>query len=378
MVREGSPRRRVLLPMAAPLALLLPFALWQCQPVRPLKVLIVDKTVPDEGRREHAGLSWLLRHRKFRQPGGTDYQAAVDYYGFFPMGDRRWEVREPSIPAAAPELIYLADTYGVYWEEFHGKALGNRTEKLYGGLRPEELASLEAALPRCLTLVGEFNTFASPTGEEARRASESLFSLKWNGWIGRHFKDLRRDLEVPPWAVRNWERRAGQPWVFDGPGFLLVNARDEVEVLAEGVEAAPHRGLRFHGLPAGRAALDLPSDVRYDYWFDFVHPEPGTEVMAEFELPLLPAGEARMRALGLPGRTPAVLASRKGSTRIYYLAGDFVDAWPPPHITRAAGLVPFRRFVTREVPGDPQAFFWKVYVPLMSRVLEDTWERKGQ
>ena len=358
------------------LLIALPFIVWSRQPIHELRVVIVDKTVPDATRREHAGLSWLLQHRKIRQPGGADYATDKDYYGFFPLPNHKWEIREPSVAAAAPELIYLADTYGVYTEEFYGQPIGNRTAMIYGGLRPEEIRDLEAALPGCLTLVGEFNSFADPTYGESRQACMDWFGLSWKGWIGRYFKDLDRQLEVPPWAVRNYERQTGQEWLFDGPGFLFVNEDDQVEVLEEGIDVAKGRGLRFKGLPDGQQWLGLPEDARYDYWFDVVKPKPGTKVLAEYELPLLPPGEKKLKALGIGARTPAVLLSQLGATRSFYFAGDFVDAWPVPNFHRVAGLAPFRKMFSREVPGDPSSFYWRVYVPLMSRVLEDTLARK--
>jgi len=353
----------------------LPFVLWFRQPVRGLKVVIMDKTVPDTTRREHAGLTWLLRHRKIRKSDGLDYATNSDYYGFFPKPDHQWEAKEPSIAAAAPEFLYLADTYGVYTEEFYGQAVGNRTAMIYGGLRPEEVKDIQAALPGCLTLVGEFNTFADPTEGAPRQACMDWFGLTWNGWIGRFFKDLDAQREVPPWAVRNYERQTGKEWLFEGPGFLFVNEDDRVEVLEEGLDVVKGRGLRFKGLPGGRW-LDLPGDARYDYWFDMVKPKVGTEVLAEYELPLLPSGEAKLKALGLSGRTPAVLLSQMGATRSFYFAGDFVDAWPMPNFHRVAGMAPFNRIFSRETPGDAQSFYWRVYVPMMSRILEDALARK--
>ena len=353
-----------------------PFVIWARQPVRGLKVVVVDKTVADATRREHAGLTWLLKHRKIRKADGAEYATDKDYYGFFPLPDHQWEAKEPSIAAASPELLYLADTYGVYSEEFYGQAVGNRTAMLYGGLRPEEVKDIEAALPRCLTLVGEFNTFADPTSGDPRQACMDWFGLTWKGWIGRFFKDLDREREVPPWAVRNYERQSGKEWLFEGPGFLFVNEDDQVEILEEGIDVVKGRGLRFKGLPGGRW-LDLPADARYDYWFDLVVPKPGTEVLAEYELPLLPPGEKKLKALGLPGRTPAVLLSQMGATRSFYFAGDFVDAWPVPNFHRVAGLAPMNRFFTREEPGNAQSFYWRVYVPMMSRILEDTLTRKA-
>ena len=364
------------LPAVAALLVLVPFLLWKALPPRTLKVLVVDKTVPDASRREHAGLFWILNHRKYRQPNGTDYQADRDYYGFFPQAHHTWEIKEPSITAAAPDLIYLADTYGVYTEEFYGAPLGNRSRPIYAGLRPEETKDIQSALGGCLTLVGEFNTFASPTDGEARLACERWFGLAWNGWIARFFQDLERGGEVPPWAVRNYERQTGQEWAFSGPGMLFVNEDDRVEVLVDGVDVEAGRGLRMLARPEGAARLDLPRDARYDYWFDLVKPEPGTEVLADYDLPLLPAGERKLKALGLGRRSPAILSAWQGRTHAYYFAGDFADAWPPPNFTRLRGLAGLRQATMGEEAGDPQGFFWRVYVPVMTRILEETWARR--
>jgi hypothetical protein len=192
----------------------------------------------------------------------------------------------------------------------------------------------------------------------------------------RFFSDLDRRGEMPPWAVRNWERQTGRSWAFKGPGFLLVNRDDRVEVLGEGTDVESRRGLRFLGLPAGVAGYGLPLDARYDYWFDLVTPRPGTEVLAEYELPVLPEGERKLKALGLNRRYPAILTSRKGNTRIFYFAGDFADAWPVPTMHRIAGYATFHQLIDREVPGEGQSFFWRVYVPLMTHVLDDAWARK--
>ena len=375
----GRPWQQGLLGLGGALTLLvlfLPFLLWRRLPVRTLKVLVVDKTVPDSSRREHAGLFWILNHRKFQTSGGAAYRADQDYYGFFPGAGHTWAIREPSIAAAAPELIYLADTYGVYTEEFYGQALGNRTRAIYGGLQPAEVRDLQGALGSCLTLVGEFNTFASPTTGEAREGCERLFGLGWHGWTARFFPDLTRDVEVPPWAVRNYERQSRREWTFEGPGFLFVNEDDRVEVLEDGVDVVADRGLRMVARPAGLERLDLPREARYDYWFDLVQPAPGTEVLADYELPLLPRGEQKLKALGLGRRTPAILSSWLGRTHAYYFAGDFADAWPPPNLLRIRGFAPFRRWTMAERAGDPLSFFWHVYVPVMTRILEETWARR--
>jgi hypothetical protein len=356
--------------------LALPVLIWRQEPARELRVLIIDKSVPDITRREHAGLVWTLRHLKFQKPGGEDFSRNDDYYGFVPLPNRNWMAREPSIQQSKPELIYFADTYGVYSNDFLKEPPGTRNRLLHGGLRIEEIQDLQAALPGCLTLIGEFNTFAGPTEPPVRKACEELFGLTWSGWTARFFKDLDRWKEIPTWAIRNWERQTGQEWTFAGPGFLLVNQDQRVEVLAEGRDVEPKRGLRFHGLPAGISNFDLPKDARYDFWFDLVEPRPGTQVLAEYEFPVLPAGEQKLKALGIKTRTAAILTSWKEDTRVCYFSGDFADLWPEPTMHRVAGYAQFHRQFDHEIPGEGRTFFWRVYVPMMTRLLEDTWTRK--
>lgn len=356
--------------------LALPVLIWRQKPSQALRVLIIDKSVPDITRREHAGLVWILKHLKIQKPDGKNFSRNDDYYGFVPLSDQNWVAREPSIQQSKAELIYFADTYGVYSNDFLKEPPGTRNRLLHGGLRADEIQDLQAALPDCLTLIGEFNTFAEPTGSPVRKACEELFGLNWNGWTARFFNDLDRWKEIPAWAIRGWERQTGREWTFAGPGFLLVNQDQRVEVLVEGTDVEPKRGLRFHGLPAGITAFDLPEDARYDFWFDLVEPRSGTQVLAEYEFPVLPPGERKLKTLGLKTRTPAILASWKGQTRVCYFSGDFADVWPEPTMHRVAGYAQFHRRFDHEVPGEGRSFFWHVYVPMMTRLLDDTWARK--
>ena len=70
--------------LAVVLLLLAPWIVWQRTPARTLRVLVLDKTVPNDSYREHRGLMWLLNHRKYVQADGRPYELDRDYYGFFP------------------------------------------------------------------------------------------------------------------------------------------------------------------------------------------------------------------------------------------------------------------------------------------------------
>ncbi|WP_235440039.1 hypothetical protein [Paenibacillus sp. DMB20] len=100
------------------LAILLPIILWHTEDEKKLNIAIIDKTVPDETYREHLGVSWLLNHLKYKTDDGRPYEAAADYTGFVPKDKvKGYDIR--TLPAQYDnyDVIYLADTYGVYEED---------------------------------------------------------------------------------------------------------------------------------------------------------------------------------------------------------------------------------------------------------------------
>ena len=356
-------------------ALIGPFPLWWGKSRQVLEVRILDKTVADASMREHKGLVWLLNHDRWVKPDGQDYRADTDYQGFFPLPDHQWRVVEPPLEGPV-DLTYIADTYGVYAEEFYGENLGNRSRKLHGGLTLEEVKGLEKSLARGGTLVAEFNTFASPTALDARTAMGELLGLRWSGWIARFFVDLDRNEEMPPWAVSNWEKQTGKTWAFRGPGLLFASDADEIVVLEEGRQVDPGGACRLAFLAAGTQRFDLVGSYRYNYWFDVIEPLAGTEILAEYRLGLRPQGIKALAARGIPATFPALLARRRGDAPVYYFAGDFVDSPALPRIHRILGLPTFMGWVSEEGPRRNDRFFWRAYIPMMRRILDEAAERR--
>ena len=100
------------------LLLLIPFIVWLAQGSEPLKVAIVDKTVPSENYREHKGLTWVLNHNRYVKEDESDYLADADYFGFMPdEAEKDYEIRGVEELGAGYDLIYLADAYGVYEDD---------------------------------------------------------------------------------------------------------------------------------------------------------------------------------------------------------------------------------------------------------------------
>src|SRR5690606_21249966 len=98
--------------------LLLPVLVWFFKEEKIVNIAILDKTVPSESYREHKGLTWLLNHHRYATASQKPYQAESDYYGFVPHEQAEsYTTRELPVDLSGTDLIYLADSYGVYEED---------------------------------------------------------------------------------------------------------------------------------------------------------------------------------------------------------------------------------------------------------------------
>jgi len=360
---------------------LLPWACYGLRPERTLDVAVVDKTVPYRDRREHRALFWLLRHLKVVKPDGTRYKADEDYLGAFP-GPRSGDPPERTVEltparAAAADLLYFADTYGVYEADLESgwrmQAALERSPKIYGGLETAEVEAARRNLAAGGRVVAEFNTFASPTGDDARRAMEQLLGVRWTRWIGRFFHRLENEDEVPGWMRRNYLRIHGEPWEFEGPGYVLLRDDERIEVLRAGQESR-NIGLTIEReRPVDPLLHEARDGVPYSFWFDLVEPAAGTRVLARYVWHLEPAGRERLRAHGLPESFPAVCRRQPpgGGTALYF-AGDFADTFTSDRAMPFAGYAALKRWVEGfKLAPSESAFYWRFYVPLMSRVVDE-------
>ena len=86
------------------LLILIPWALYEMRPVRPIALCVLDKTVPFRNWYEHRSLFWLLRHLNVVKPEGTNYVLEADYLGAYP----------PPIPGDPPEQssVFVAPRRG--------------------------------------------------------------------------------------------------------------------------------------------------------------------------------------------------------------------------------------------------------------------------
>jgi hypothetical protein len=230
-----------------------------------------------------------------------------------------------------------------------------------------ELAA-EAGVP----LVAEFNTLASPTGEEPRARLERVLGVRWTRWIGRFFAELSDPEEVPQWMRDNYEREWERPWEFSGPGYVLLQDDAQCEVLRVGPES-DQIGLKIErARPVDPLLAGAADGVAYPYWFDVVEPAKGSEVLAWFAWHLTPQGSTRLTARGLPSRFPAVVRNRHARAATLYFAGDFADNPMSTRRVPFAGYLTFkRRLEALKLSPSESSFYWTFYVPVMDNLLSE-------
>ncbi|WP_172197913.1 hypothetical protein [Saccharibacillus qingshengii] len=375
------------------LLLLLPWIIWEVSPARTLSVAVLDKTVADDSYREHKGLFWVLNQQKYRTETGDKYLYDLDYYGNYPeKNGTRPQERTLAEMKAEPQLLYIADTYGLEeersgeeaeaGEDVPANAGGGAPQGQNGGLKTADVNVIEAAAARGTMIVAEFNSLAAPTEEAVRKRASAMLGMEWTGWTARYFPDLSAGVEVPDWVPGRYREVTGREWTYTGAGFLFVEEDGDLFVMREGEET--EGGARISFTDAGRGRLGLNADNRYNYWFDIVTASSGSEVLAEYDLQLTGNGRALLAEHGIRERFPAIVRREAPGTAdsaspdsaapgqvSYYFAGDYADHDEYPFWRRYAGWPTFKSWFTFDPPGSEDAFYWDVYVPLMNKVLEE-------
>lgn len=352
-----------------------PWIVWQLQPQRDLKLVILDKTVPVRTYREHSSLIWALNYLKVKSPEEGGWRLDQDYIGYYPPpggGAGGVEKRLEAADLAGKDVLFITDTYGVYRQdvaEAERKKAPDYSPRIVGGIEPEEAAQIEAFVQRGGTLLGEFNTFATPTRKEVRARMETLFGVHWTQWVGRYFDDLGHPTEVPAWAHRKWKAQTGKDWNFKGPGFIVDHEEGQILVLRVGQEVGDKllRIFKTHDDPLTQG---VKSNLPFYFWFDVVQPLPGARVLAEYHLDLTPEGRKIWQKAGLPETFPALTVTEKPSLRVY-MSGDASDTDLVLGPVAIAGRDKFEALGDfKHYQTDQGAFFWELYLPTFRNVLD--------
>lgn len=343
-----------------------PSIAWRLQRTRTLEVVIVDKTVPFQKYREHAAIPWILHAMKIRSASGRFLDPAVDYIGFDPKAKVGHDLTAAALEHA--DVLVVADTYGVYrgdYERPGDEAALERSPKIYGGLTGAEVDAIDSFVKRGGVVLGEFNTFASPTDTHAREHAERVFGARWTKWVARYWPDLQDAREVPRWVGRVWETITKTPFSMKGGGLVLVREDEDIVVLLDGEDLTPDVVTQQRTMRG--AEFDLPTRGAFRFWMDVVAPIDG-EVLYEHVIGAKPSGERKLAEHGLAARFPAVL--RRGSA--WYFAGDFVDNAIELGTPELAGALAWRERTSgcgsASTSESQDAFFWGFYVPIVSRI----------
>jgi hypothetical protein len=380
----ASPRgfiRWAWLPILLVLILLAPRLLFALQPARPLEIVVIDKTVPFDNFLEHRGLFGLIAQLKIRHADGRRYEMANDYIGAKP-GQPAGEPPRETIDfdlslAESADLIYLIDSYGVYSGDLlsadERRAALERSEKIYGGLTLEEAIDLDRAVAAGVPLVAEFNAMASPTGVEARKKFERTTGVGWTRWIGRYFPELSDVNEVPQWTRDLCRREQNREWSYEGAGYVILQDDEFCEVLVAG-EDTERIGLLIdvedEDAPEMRS---VTSGTPYGFWFEWVTVSSEAKTLASYQWKLTESGRQKLARHQLPERFPAVVRrpASAGGAPVWYFAGDFGDSTAGGEAVPLVGFLTARRWLERpRRVHDPRAFYYRVYAPLMSAILD--------
>jgi hypothetical protein len=351
-----------------------PLVAWKLQGDRELSVTIVDASVTDEARTEHAGLIWLLSQMRIRKPGGAAY-SLDDYFGYFP-GPNSEVRRVTQQQLANTDLLYLADARGVWQsdlERFEMMRDPNRDQLLHSGFNAREIDAIARYIRDGGIAVGECMLFyANHGGERGGQRLAQAFGVRWTGWIGAWFKDMSNVVEVPFWLRALYEQNTGQNWPYRGPGIIFVNrSQGKFVVLTPGIELRTPRPDII--ISQRRGVLDeaVESGVPIWGWFEVVEASDPTTVHAMIRLELTGAGEKAMSDARLPYAFPAVVAQLI-DRNTYYLAADLgrVSTWLGP--AKIKWIPGIRKALAgtfeTHLPGEHA--FWRFYIPLLTNLLE--------
>ena len=345
---------------------------WSQLQASELNVWIIDKTVPRPDYREHKALTWVLDYRKIvNEKTGEYFDSAKDYYGYFPLEKNTFEIREIPDTVETPDMIYLTDTYGVYQDDLTtSEAYDSENRNIYGGLDESEIRIIEKNLGGGNTIVGEFNIASSPTNEENKKILESIFSLEWSGWRGRQFDDLRKYVEIPDAIVEQYESQEGREWSFSGQGYVFISDEGQIIVL-EKEKHYEKSGYSIKFREEFREKYSIKNDSTFKMWFEVINPEPGTEILADYEADLTEDGIKLLSENGIPISFPAAVHKVNRQYQSYYFAGDFADMQSGSEFYRYYNLHRIKQFMSKYYRDKPEYFYWNCYVPLMSEIIED-------
>lgn len=362
---------------------------WYFTPNRKLLIAIVDKTVIEHPGQEHLSLHWVLNQEKFTKNKTDRYDPNLDYFGFFPLekeqyklkGLERFDTAQLNDLSSRSDAAYITDAYGVFKNEWY--KIGNDQDRsgiVYGGMSKQDIFLLKKMKEKSKLIITEFNSIGSPTDTAIRKQFEEIFHISWSGWIGRYFEsfDTTVNKELPPWLIRNYKRTHNNDWPFKNSGIAFIHAENDQVVIMENkthlVQELPY----IHSNKEGMEHYGMPDKIKYSFWFDVISvDDKKNKVLSEFVISTNEHGSKELAKFNIPSRFPAVTAHVDEDYRFFYFSADFCDN--PVTLTssyfKGVGFFKWMMY-TRGEPLERKSFFWKLYRPLVTNILNDYYDSK--
>ncbi|MFA4851429.1 MAG: hypothetical protein WC868_02815 [Bacteroidales bacterium] len=375
--------KRLIINIVLLVFILLPFLLWlswKLTPRKHLNIFIMDKSVLSRDGLEHNAFNWVLTHKRYVKPDGGFYSIADDYFGFFPLENHKYYIRDlakytdKQLDSLSNlyQMAYFADTYGVYYNEWYRQK--NRvkySEKLYGGLDENDYLFLKKMKEKKKLIIAEFNFFAAPTCSEVREKTEKLFGLKWTGWTGRYFEmlDTIKNPELPYWVIRLYKEQHNGKWPFKKSGIIFVND-DETIAILENETHLKKEVPSVKSFEYGVEKFGIPDEINYPYWFDItLSADTNNKMISYYEIFPNVKGDSILNHHEIPKIFPAAFENIKDSP-FYYFCGDYTDSHINNTFVKFNGIEYFKLFMLNESnKNDRTLFFWRYYLPIVEKIL---------
>ncbi|MFC0185971.1 hypothetical protein SAMN04515674_113127 [Pseudarcicella hirudinis] len=369
--------------------ILIPFWLWLAwflTPKRKFVAAIIDKTVLTSDGQEHISLTWVLKHQRFTKTLSKLYQID-DYFGFFPLDEQQYKLKglerfnESQLEQLSQDsdLTFYTDTYGIYREEwFSGKSQTERSGILYGGMANQDVSFLKKMKSKHKLIMMEFNDINSPTSLAVRKNYETEFGIHWTGWIGRYFSSLDTTIneELPHWLVRNYRKKHHGEWPFTKSGIAFVNEKDEVVVLEKDTHLRTEVPF-MSSTKFGQEYFKLPQYTKFPYWFDILENNPKVNrIVSYHNIDANIQGKKILARYHIPTQFPGIVMHKAADYEFYYFSGDFSDN--PIGLTSAyfKGIEYVAPYMFTDADlSDRNEFFWEIYQPMTTRILEDYYQK---
>ncbi len=359
---------------------LISWLVWGFNSGKPLNIMILNKTVLSLERKEQSTLFWFLIHNKYTKPDGKAYNMNKDYFGFHPLRPektRKYVVNRVKLTeidklSGDYDMAYLADTYGVFFNEWYrGRNINDKGTLIEGGLNNNDYLFIKKMLELKKLVIAEYNFFALPTDDLVRRRAEELIGIQWSGWIGRYFDNLNieRNKTFPIWIVELYNSKNEADWDFKGAGIVLVNEITKDVIVLEADKHLESPVPEIQTAEIGQSKFKVPANINFCQWFEISYSEKNN-TLAEFKLHINLEGKPLLDKYNLPSRFPAVIESGSEAP-FYYFTGDFTEYPVKMFTARLAGINLLKGLFYNNKPANPAQFYWTYYQPMLTEILEN-------